>query len=136
MKETKAQFILNLLKDIPEKNWTTRTYTDEKSKCCALGHIIRLTSKNPKDYNFFNCNLSSSSVTNKEFSSHFKTSQETNTYLSSFIKEKRGFHGSFANINDGTDLWLLGKKTNETYRQSSPKQRVILFLEWMVKEGW
>ncbi len=51
----KAQDVLNLLLPIPAEDFITERFTDEISKCCAIGHIERLTSENPSDYRHPNC---------------------------------------------------------------------------------
>jgi hypothetical protein len=44
-----------LLDAVPEENWICYYFTNEVDKCCAIGHYQRLTSSNPSDYSFANC---------------------------------------------------------------------------------
>ncbi len=126
--ETIAQEALRLLKDIPEEEWITDYFTNLKSKCCVIGHYTRLNSENPNDYLVTNCN--------DRFSGKLRK------YTTRFMKENKRFYrgNDISDINNGEliSLQIESKelKSNETYKKVGPKQRVILFLEWMVKEGW
>ncbi len=125
--ETLAQKALRLLKDVPKEEWTTGKFTNGKSKCCAIGHFQRLTSKDPKDYSIGNC---------------FGSFSPLIDCTEKFIDENASINWSngIISINDGEEIKFLidskKLKTNSKYKKLSPKKRVILFLEWMVKEGW
>jgi hypothetical protein len=55
-KETLAQEALRLLTSIPKEDFIVNSFTDGIGKCCAIGHIQRLKSKNAKIYTPHNCN--------------------------------------------------------------------------------
>lgn len=44
-----------LLAPIPNDKFITDAFTDGYDKCCGIGHLKRLTSDNPKNYNRENC---------------------------------------------------------------------------------
>lgn len=46
---------LALLLPVPAQEWITGDFTDENRACCAIGHLKRLTSPNPGDYSYRNC---------------------------------------------------------------------------------
>lgn len=50
--EMNASKALELLSTVPEEEWIVNKYTDQEGKCCAIGHLLRLTSKNPTRYDF------------------------------------------------------------------------------------
>ena len=49
------QDILNVIKDVPAKDFLPYFFTNEKDKCCTIGHYNRLTSDDPTDYSATNC---------------------------------------------------------------------------------
>ena len=51
----KAIEVKKLLEPIPSEDFITGGFSDEIGKCCAVGHIQRLTSDNPNDYSPINC---------------------------------------------------------------------------------
>ena len=48
-RETVAQKALRLLMPVPAGDWITNVFTDQSGKCCAIGHYMRLKSKNSKN---------------------------------------------------------------------------------------
>ena len=49
--------LIGLLEKIPDDDFIKFAITDEVSRCCAVGHLVRLKSKDPNDYSFKNCSL-------------------------------------------------------------------------------
>lgn len=45
-----ATDLLEIVSRISEKQWITENFTNGNDKCCFVGHIYRLSSKNPNDY--------------------------------------------------------------------------------------
>ena len=52
---TPSQKALKLLSSVPSKDFITGKFTDNVGKCCAIGHIERLTSNNSNNYTNLNC---------------------------------------------------------------------------------
>jgi hypothetical protein len=53
--KTICQKALELLSTVPAEDFITDKFADNKGKCCAIGHFIRLTGENPADYSPDNC---------------------------------------------------------------------------------
>ncbi len=122
MKETVVQEAYRLLKNIPEKQWCIGDFTNYKDKCCALGHYNRLKG-NPKDFSEENCD------------SGFQT--ELRNITSEFISlNANKTYADLADINNGDGFIFKLGKTNDKYYDVGPKQRTILFLKWMISEGY
>lgn len=49
------QRCINILSQIPEKDFIKSAFTDGKSKCCVIGHIKRSDSKDVGNYTYDNC---------------------------------------------------------------------------------
>lgn len=112
-KETKAQEAYRLLKDIPEDQWLTARFSNGIDKCCGVGHLKRLKSKNPSDYSINNCcDLLIFDDSN------FRFHNECNLMY---------VDGNLASINNGETL---------KYQQPTPKQRVMAFLEDAIRLGY
>ncbi len=47
--------VLEVLINVPAEDFITYRFSDEVSKCCAIGHYSRLTSADPTDYSYTNC---------------------------------------------------------------------------------
>jgi len=120
--ETIAQKAHRLLKDVPEDKWVIGLFTDLKSKCCAIGHYERLTSDNPNDYSRPNC---------LDYNGAFRA--HTRAFLSLHSQCDRY---DIAYINNGDSIRLKEGHANKMYLAAGPKRRTILFLEWMISEGW
>ncbi len=114
-KFTPSQEALKLLTNVPSKDFIIDNYTDKIGKCCAIGHLMRLKSKNPNDYSLRNCNDGHESTIR----------QLSQTYLN---VNKKGFNSSIASVNNSTNI--------DGYKQKTPKARVIALLKDMVKEGF
>ena len=50
------QKIRDLVASVPTEDFIENIFTDETGKCCLVGHVSRLLSKDPTDYSIGNCN--------------------------------------------------------------------------------
>lgn len=113
--QTLAQKALTFIEPINRNEFITSKYSDEKSKCCVLGHINRL-SNDPTDYSLFNC---------------YDGSLERQLRQSSkrFLSEKHKIYDvDIANVNN--DPIYNG------YKQKGIKARVVNLLKDMIKAGY
>lgn len=116
MKEqTIAQKALNKLKSISKDRFIINEFTDEINKCCVLGHIVRLTSKNSKDYSYNNCYDNSTNFGGK-------LRQRSREYLNSI-----GSYGDISSINNSK---------YGIYQQETPKERSMALLKDMIAAGY
>ena len=118
---------LEQLKAIPTENFLTGIFTNGVDKCCAVGHLNRLNSKNPEDYSQSNC-------------SDYNWMQSEEERLQTF-NPIRGLSARFLtpkypNPNDEYSRDLSGVNNTSfgsIYKQATPKERVIACLEDMLK---
>lgn len=114
---TPSQKALKLLSQVPSKEFIIGRFTDEVGKCCAIGHLQRLTSANPNDYKTSNC-----------FDKADSYSLKVRVLCQHYLEEKhKTEYKDLSSINNG-------EKVNG-YTQKTPKARVIAVLKDMVKEG-
>jgi hypothetical protein len=113
--ELTASKALELLKDIPEEDFITKTFTDGQGKCCAIGHLQRLTSQDPTDYSFRNCNEVIRVNPIRKISEEYITK----------------VHSTFADIAS-----VNNEDTVNGYNEDTPKKRVLHLLEDMIKAGY
>jgi hypothetical protein len=122
MSKLTAKRALELLSAIPNEDFLTEKFTDGIGKCCAIGHLVRLNSENPKDYGMFNtCDTFFGTVGNEAVNKFARTKVAT------FLKEKHGITESnidFASVNNFDSV--------NGYTQDNPKDRVIAMLTDMV----
>lgn len=108
-----AKQALELLEPIPAKDFITDRFTDEHSKCCVVGHLQRLTSKDPNNYSSYNCS--------DDCANPVRTKSEE------FLR-KKGFPGyNIATVNN---------HAVNGYKQKRIKTRVIHLLKDMIKAGY
>lgn len=112
--ETVAQKALRLLNAVPTTKFVIGDFTNYKGKCCAIGHYMRLTSGNPKNYSSENC--------------HDNYASDLRERTRDFIEKKHGLDKSIANVNNEENV--------NGYTQKTIKGRVINLLKQMVKEGY
>lgn len=110
--KTVAQKALDFLSNIPNDEFITDRYTNGVDKCCALGHLSRQTSQDPKDYNYPNC----------------YDEIEGFAYSVREASEKFLVHQDISTINN--------KQHIRPYIQPEPKDRVIHLLTDMIKNGY
>lgn len=111
--KTIAQQCLELVENIPSNQWTSHIFSDNKNKCCLHGHITRLTSKDPNNYNDTNC----SDWGAYNISSKLRNSCDLFS----------GGQFSSAGVNNG-----IANK----YQQKTPKGRSIRLLKDMILAGY
>lgn len=97
---------IELLTPIPEEDFVMEVYTNNVDKCCAVGHLVRLTSEDPTDYSTRNC------VPFGEGEHRIGV----NTLRKRVFSEIEDTIGS---VNNGE---------TSTYQQETPKQRVLAML--------
>ncbi len=115
-KETLAQEALRLIKDVPKEDFILNKMTDEHSKCCVVGHYIRLKSNNPMDYSHKNCTGFITAEPLLRESAAFLLSQGSSTFK------------TIITVNNGIQLVV--------YTEPEIKDRVIHLLEDMVEAGY
>lgn len=114
----KAQQALDLLSPIPKEDFIESLYTDGKNKCCAIGHLCRLT-KDPTDYHWSNC------------SEHYHDNvfKFARVSVEKFLTEQHNLaYKDLASINN----WAIFNGYNE----DNPKDRVVHLLTDMIKAGY
>lgn len=115
--ETIAQKALRLLSEVPEEDFIMGRFTDEVSKCCAIGHFVRLTSPNPTNFSFLNC------------SDNYSCSDKIlRTISESFLQRKNISDKNIATVNDSTEI--------NGYTEPGIKDRVIHLLKDMIEAGY
>lgn len=110
--ETIAQEAKRLLEPIPEDDFIVESFSDQVSKCCAIGHFERSRSFDPSDFSIFNCG--------DFYHSDLRSRSEE------FLCEK-GYGGDISDVNN---------YTSKFYPQPTPKQRVIALLDDMINAGY
>jgi len=111
-----AEKVIELITPIPEESFMTNDFSDGKDRCCVMGHLCRLMSKNPEDYSYDNCYEFGSS--NPELS---KFRDKTNSFL---IFKYGEYSTDISDVNNFT--YVNG------YNQPTPKLRVMTFLQDML----
>ena len=108
-----------LLEGVPANEFIIGDYTDDEGKCCAIGHLFRLSSDDPTNYNHDNC----------------KDQYEGKIF--DFVR-----HDVSKYINDvhkeyGTDLSDVNNTSNVNgYTEYEAKERVIHLLDDMIEAGY
>ena len=116
MDATKAK---ELLDSVPANEFLTTKFTDWKGKCCAVGHLNRLSSSNPNNYDVNNC----ADRLGKIF-------DFTRATVNEFLVKKYSVSEliNLADVNNDPDV--------NGYTQSKPKTRVINLLNDMIEAGY
>lgn len=115
--ETVAQKALRLIKRVGKDRFIVDSYSNNTDKCCVLGHINRLTSRNPKDYSTYNCSNSNGDDGKIRRASMYFLREATGTLTSSDI----------ATVNNGNTT---------LYKQPIIKDRVVACLTDMIEAGY
>lgn len=125
-KETIAQEALRLLKPIPPSKWLTRKFSDEKGKCCALGHYNRLHSKYKNNFKHSNC------------CDHFGHLELRNASMRFLTETYKVEDKDIVTVNDFGGIRSYAKlgAVKPVYNQKTIKGRVISLLTDMVKAGY
>lgn len=119
MKKLTAAKALELLQPIPEDEFLTTVYTDGVSKCCAIGHLVRLLSNDPNNYNAPNCYDAPINNSHKYVVFDFRA------YSNKFLTSLGHNALNIASINNAI--------IDDLAPEPTIKERVINFLTKMVK---
>ncbi len=115
--ETICQQAHRLLKDIPADQFIINRFSDEESKCCVVGHFVRLTSENPADYSENNC------------CDWGRPASKLRLTTRDFIKERVTWRDrDITDVNNTTTI--------NGWTDPDIKTRVINFLEDAIKAGY
>jgi len=116
MNATKA---MELLKPVPQENFIVLLFTNHVDSCCATGHLMRLTSDDPDNYNL---------VTWPE--SSWNNCMELRESSQMFLKKNS------PTFEDGMDIATVNNNKKYPYTEDNPKCRVMHLLRDMVKAGY
>ena len=117
--------------EVPAEKFITGYFTNGKDSCCALGHLLRLTSRRKNNFSINNCKPNYHGTKNlfnyirrARYNSILNFSQQT---VSDF---------AIYNLNELFTLVEINDKGNHIYSQKQPKDRVIALLDDMIKAGY
>lgn len=119
-KESLALKALEMLLSIPKEDFLFQKFTDKESKCCAYGHIKRLSSDNPNDYSLHNCTMTGECLGIAD-----ALYMNSRTFLKT-LKPK--LHLSILEVNNSP--------VHNDYPQKIAKTRIIKLLKDMVTAGY
>ena len=119
-----------LLSPIAKENFIKDEFTNGIGKCCAVGHLVRLTSDNPSDYSKENCSDLdfSGSLIGRIREGAEDVHDFVRTKVNKFLKEERDQDTNLAGVNNYSFF--------KGYHQDNPKDRVISLLDDMIKAGY
>lgn len=112
------QDAIDKINTIPSENIITTKFTDGESKCCVIGHLVRLGSENPENYSRINC---------VDWYPDTFDGHPIRKLSERFLKSKLDifeYDCSIASVNNGEC---------ELYKQETPKERSLACLEDMLK---
>ena len=112
-----------LLLPIPKDEFLTGKFTDYKGKCCAIGHLVRLKSKDPNNYDQ-NLTDGAGWYTNTEC----EVEDFAREKVSEYNGEKHDQYEDLAAVNNRTEV--------NGYTQDNPKDRVMALLNDMIADGY
>lgn len=122
---------IKLLEPIPIDNFIIGKYTDGQGKCCAIGHLVRLTSDDPTDYDEENC---MDGIQKNQDVTLFARNKVTE-----FLSKRYDFWESLAGVNNNmiTSSHQLAKDILSVGEQPDLiKGRVMGVLKLMQKAGY
>jgi hypothetical protein len=115
MAKMTATIAKELLLPVPKDEFITSLFSDTIGKCCAIGHLVRLTSKDPSDY---------------KQSCDDRVNVDVNRFaritVRDFNQRKHNVSESLAAVNNHNDI--------NGYSQNNPKDRVMALLDDMINE--
>lgn len=129
-----AQQVLDVISPIPEEEFITDTLVNVATKqCCTIGHLFRLTSEDPKDYNNA---LGWSRGKNAEVVRQFITS--TTQFLSCVHGIDRASAFSFSDVaTENPSIVSVNNNIGVNgYTEPGIKDRVVHFLRDMIEAGY
>ena len=107
---------LEMLSPIPEDEFIRYRFSDFISKCCVVGHLNRLTSKDSQDYE-----------------DHPMVTREN---VRNFRENTRKYLFQYKNMSDGEDIADINNSETDAYDQETQKDRIITLLKDMIEDGW
>jgi len=125
-KNSIAMQALSAVESIEQNDFACSIMTDCVGRCCFVGHMHRLNSKNPSNYQFLTKDIVGANrlfkgrflkAFYKSFEEFFQTKYHTTTSVSFLMS-----------IND--------MQTNPFYKQSTVKERIVALLTDMIEEGY
>ena len=116
-----------LLLPIPKNEFLTGRFTDYEGKCCAIGHLVRLKSKDPLNYD--------QNLADGDGSCFATAWSDKVCEVEIFAREKvREYNGE--KHDQYEDLAAVNNRTEVNgYTQDNPKDRVIALLNDMIADG-
>ena len=106
-----------LLLPIPQNDFLLHKYSDGHGKCCAIGHLVRLKSKDPLNY--------------KQW-----CGDEDESEVENFVREQVGKYICETHNESACLARVNNRNTINGYTQDNPKDRVIALLNDMIKDGY
>lgn len=119
-KKLNATQIKELLLPIPADDFITEKFSNETGKCCFLGHLQRLTSDDPSDYSFYNCNDKLAYNKGDETGARDLTKD--------FLTKIHGIYCDGSSVNNQTDV--------NGYNEPIIKDRLMHMVNDMIKAGY
>ena len=110
-----------LLLPIPKDEFLTGKFTDYEGKCCAIGHLVRLKSEDPSNYDQ---ELTDGRWCLDECEVEIFAREKVTEYNG----EKHNQYEDLAAVNNRTEV--------NGYTQDNPKDRVIALLNDMIADGY
>ncbi len=115
MNATKAK---ELLSPIPKEDFIISAFSDGKGKCCAIGHLVRLQSEDPKDYVQF-------------------LGEGHNTPIYSFARVyTRKFLEKYHKVYSRNLASVNNSDSINGYTEDNPKDRIMHLLDDMIEKGY
>ena len=130
-----ATLAKKLLEPIPPTQFITSAFSiPHKQQCCAVGHLQRLTSKNPEDYSENNCRDFKGGLFQEATPSRILAPDVFNfarITVQQFFEEKFSLPDT-----DLSDVNNSSKGYFGNYFEKDPKDRVIHLLNDMIADGY
>ena len=104
-----------LLLPIPQNDFLLHKFSDGHGKCCAIGHLVRLKSEDPLNYNQW-CG------------DEGEVENFVRKQVKKYISETHNERACLARVNNRNNI--------NGYTQDNPKDRVIALLNDMIKDGY
>lgn len=116
-----AKKAYKLLSRVPAEDFIIGQFTDQKGKCCAVGHLVRLTTGDPDDY----------SLQSRQWEVFESTSSEIGRFrakVMAYLNDVHKTYASLAAVNNGYNI--------NGYNEDGIKDRVMHLLSDMIKNGY
>ena len=109
-----------LLLPIPKDEFLTGKFTDYEGKCCAIGHLVRLKSKDPNNYD--------QNLTDGKWGWACEVEDFAREKVREYNGKKHDAYEDLAVVNNRPEV--------NGYTQDNPKDRVIALLNDMIADGY